>query len=48
MESIASVNLLTVCVLAHGPDECPGPLCRLEIVVWSNVLHGSGYGSFPV
>ena len=48
MESVTTVNPLDVCVLAYSPDECPGPLSGLEIVVWSYVLHVSGHGSSPV
>ena len=33
MDSIVAVNPLSVCVLMHGPDECPGPLSSLESVV---------------
>ena len=30
MDNIVRVNPLAVCVLAHGPGECPDPFNRLE------------------
>ena len=48
MDSVDAINPLSVCVLTYGPDNCLGPLCRLEGVVWSSVLHVCRYDSTPV
>ena len=47
-DNVVAVNPLAVCVLTNGPDGCPGPLSRLEGVVWSSVLHVCRQDSSPV
>jgi hypothetical protein len=38
-------NPLTVSILLQSPDECPGPLRGLEVIVWDSIQHKGGQSS---